>query len=96
MPKAGGMNASMKAKALAAEKSKFKDVLDVVVTSDSWTIEKTAAGVPIRRVIYGYSIGKTKDGKRATRVSWAEEYQGGGKYGSLHTYGVGGDSFYVK
>lgn len=96
MPKAGGMNASMKAKALAAEKSKFNDVLDVVVTSDSWTIEKTAAGVPIRRVIYGYSIGKTKDGKRATRVSWAEEYQGGGKYGSLHTYGVGGDSFYVK
>ena len=96
MPKAGGMNASMKAKALAAEKSKFKDVLDVVITSDSWNIEKTAAGVPIRRVIYGYSIGNTKDGKRATRVSWAEEYQGGGKYGSLHTYGVGGDSFYVK
>lgn len=96
MPKAGGMNASMKAKALAAEKSKFKDVMDVVITSDSWNVEKSAAGVPLRRVIYGYSISNTKDGKRATRVSWAEEYQGGGKYGDLRPYGVGGDSFYVK
>ena len=97
MPKAGGMNASMKAKALSAEKQKTsKEVVDVVVTSNSWEIQKNAAGQPVRRVIYGYSIGKTKYGKMATKVSWAEDYQGGGKYGSLHCYGVGTEYFYVK
>lgn len=96
MPKAGGMNASMNAKALAAEKTKtHKDVVKVVVTSNSWEVQKNPAGVPIRRVIYGYSIGNTKHGKMATKVSWAEDYQGG-KYGSLHCYGVGTESFYVK
>jgi hypothetical protein len=96
MPKAGSLNASMKAKALAAERQKAKDVVDVVIVSNSWEIQKNAAGQPIRRVIYGYSVGNTKHGKMATRVSWAEDYQGGGKYGSLHPYGVGMDSFYVK
>lgn len=96
MPKAGSMNASMNAKALAAEKTKsHKDVVKVVVTSNSWEVQKNPAGIPIRRVIYGYSVGNTKHGKMATKVSWAEDYQGG-KYGSLHCYGVGTESFYVK
>lgn len=96
VPKAGGMNASMNAKALAAEKQKGKDVVKVVITSNSWEIQKNAMGQPVRRVIYGYSIGNTKHGKMASRVSWAEDYQGGGKYGSLHCYGVGTEYFYVK
>ena len=96
MPKAGGMNASMKAKVLAIEKGITKDVVDVVITSDSWQIERDAAGQPIRRVIFGYSIVNTPNGKMATRVSWAEDHQGGGKYGGLRAYGNGTESFYVK
>ncbi|MBQ6957998.1 MAG: hypothetical protein IJP77_05520 [Bacteroidales bacterium] len=96
MPKAGAMNASMKAKVLPLEKAITDKVVDCVVTSDGWKVETDAAGTPIRRVIYGYSIVQTKRGKQATRVSWAEDYQGGGQYGALHAYGVGGGKFYVK
>ena len=96
MPKAGGMNASIKAKVLAIEKSIAKEVVDVVITSDSWQIERDALGQPVRRVIFGYSIVQTENGKMATRVSWAEDHQGGGKYGGLRAYGNGMESYYVK
>ncbi|MBR3450151.1 MAG: hypothetical protein IKH24_04850 [Bacteroidales bacterium] len=96
MPAAGKMNASMKAKVLPLEKAVTDKVVDCVVTSDGWKVETDATGTPIRRVIYGYSIVQTKRGKQATRVSWAEDYQGGGQYGALHAYGVGGAKFYVK
>jgi len=43
----------------------------------------------------GHSIVQTENGKMATRVSWAEDYQGG-SYGVLHSYGNGRESFYVK
>ena len=95
MPKAGALNASMKAQALAIEKTKGADRLDVVVTSDSWEVQTNAAGTPVRRIIYGYSIVNTENGKRANRVSWSEDYQGG-SYGKLHAYGVGTESFFVK
>ena len=95
MPSAGAMNASMKDKVLPLEKSVSQDVVDCVVTSDSWEVETDAAGTPIRRVIYGYSIVQTKRGKQATRVSWSQEYKGG-SYGSVHPYGVGGAQFYVR
>lgn len=96
VPKAGSMNASLNAQALAAEKKKGKDAIKVVIVSNSWEIQKNALGQPVRRVVYGYSIANTKHGKMATRVSWAEDYQGGGKYGSLNAYGVGTEYFYVK
>ena len=95
MPKAGAMNASMKDKVLPLEKAVTSTVVDCVVTSDVWEVQKDATGTPIRRVIYGYSFVQTKRGKQAVRVSWAEDYQGG-SYGPLHCYGVGGSKFYVK
>lgn len=96
MPRAGAMNASMKAKVLPLEKAITDKVVDCVVTSDGWEVQRDAAGNILRRVIYGYSLVQTKRGKQATRVSWAEDYMGGGNYGSLHAYGVGGAKFYVK
>ena len=96
IPKAGGMNASLKSQALAAEKSRKPAVLDVVITSDSWDVQVNALGTPIRRVVYGYSISNDQYGKYATRLSWSQDYQGG-SYGPLHSYGIGGGgSFYVK
>lgn len=96
MPKAGAMNASYKAKVLPLEKAVSDKVVDCVVTSDGWEVQKDAAGNILRRVIYGYSIVQTKRGKQAVRVSWAEDHMGGGKYGSIHAYGNGGAQFYVK
>jgi len=96
MPRAGAMNASMKAKVLPLEKAITDKVVDCVVTSDGWEVQRDAAGNILRRVIYGYSLVQTKRGKQATRVSWAEDYMGGGNYGTLHAYGVGGAKFYVK
>lgn len=96
MPKAGAMNASYKAKVLPLEKAVSDAVVDCVVTSDSWEVQRDAAGNILRRVIYGYSLVQTKRGKQATRVSWAEDYMGDGKYGAVRSYGVGGGQFYVK
>lgn len=96
MPKAGKMNASYKAKVLPLEKAVTKEVVDCVITSDGWEVQKDAAGNILRRVIYGYSIVQTKRGKQAVRVSWAEDHMGGGKYGAIHAYGNGGAQFYVK
>ena len=96
MPKAGAMNASYKSKVLPLEKAITDAVVDCVVTSDSWEVQRDAAGNILRRVIYGYSFVQTKRGKQATRVSWAEDYMGGGNYGAVHAYGTGGGRFYVK
>ena len=96
MPKAGAMNASYKSKVLPLEKAITDAVVDCVVTSDSWEVQRDAEGNILRRVIYGYSFVQTKRGKQATRVSWAEDYMGGGSYGAVHAYGVGGGRFYVK
>ena len=95
MPKAGALNGSLKSQALAIEKAKGANRIDVVITSDSWEVQTNALGTPVRRVIYGYSIVNTENGKRANRVSWSEDYQGG-SYGKLHAYGVGTESFFVK
>jgi len=90
------MNASYKAKVLPLEKAVSDKVIDCVVTSDGWEVQRDAAGNILRRVIQGYSIVQTKRGKQAVRVSWAEDHMGGGKYGSIHAYGNGGAQFYVK
>jgi hypothetical protein len=96
MPKAGSLNASLKAAALKISQQQNKQVVNVVITRNSWDIKKNALGTPICRVAYGYRIVQTKHGKMAVSCSWAQDYKGGGKYGSLRHYGVGTESFYVK
>lgn len=91
MPKAGKLNASLKAKALAEAKREDPDVIDVVITSNSWKVDPLT-----RRSVSGYVIKKDKHGKRAFGRSWCQDYMGGGKYGSLRNYGVGLGSFYLK
>lgn len=95
MPKAGSLNKQFKAKALALAKNDDPSVIDVVITSNTWDI-KREYGVPKHRVIYGYVIRKDEVGKRASKRSWCQDYQGGGKYGGLRSFGTGTESFYVK
>ena len=96
MPRAGSLNASLKAQALAIAKKQSKDVVDVVITRDAWDVKRNALGAILHRVAYGYRIVNTKHGKRAVSCSWAQDHQGGGKYGALRHFGVGTESFYVK
>ena len=95
MPKAGSLNKQFKAKALALAKQDDPSVIDVVITSSTWDI-KREYGVPKHRVIYGYVIRNDEVGKRASKRSWCQDYQGGGKYGGLRSFGTGTESFYVK
>ena len=95
MPKAGSLNKSLKAKALSLAKASDSDIIDVVITSNTWDI-KRELGIPKHRVAYGYVIRNTKMGKQASKRSWCQDYQGGGKYGGLRNFGVGMDTFYIK
>ena len=95
MPKAGSLNKSLKAKALAIAKESDPSIVDVVITSNTWDI-KREGGVIKNRVVYGYVIRNTEMGKHASKRSWCQDYQGGGKYGGLRSFGVGTESFYVK
>jgi len=97
MPKAGAMNASQKAKALALAKAEDSSVIDVVITSKTWNVQRNALGVPTHRTISGYVIRNTKNGKQASSRSWAQDHMGGGKYGALRNFGVGvSGSFFIK
>lgn len=91
MPKAGKLNASLKAKALAEAKRDDPSVIDVVITSNNWNVKPLE-----RRTVSGYVIKKDENGKRAFARTWCQDYMGGGKYGSLRNYGVGMESFYLK
>ena len=96
MPKTGSLNGSLNAAALKISKQQDSKTVSVVITRDAWDVKKNALGQPICRVAYGYRILQTSQGKKAVSCSWAQDYQGGGKYGSLRHYGVGTESFYVK
>ncbi len=90
-PKAGTMNKSLRAKALALAKADDSSVVDVVITSNHWNVTPLE-----RRSVSGYVIRNTKNGKQASGRSWCQDYMGGGKYGALRPYGVGTDMFYIK
>lgn len=95
-PAAGGMNGQLHAKALALAKASDSSVVDVIITNNQWTV-KTEAGVPKYRMVSGYWLRKDAHGTRASSHSWCQDYQGGGKYGSLRNFGVGVESpFYIK
>ena len=97
MPKAGSLNGQLHAAALAIAKKRMQNVVDVVITRDQWDVKRNALGQILHRVAYGYYIVKDEVGRKAVSHSWAQDYQGGGKYGSLRHFGVGAEgAFYVK
>ncbi len=97
MPKAGSLNGQLHAAALAIAKKRMNNVVDVVITRDQWDVKRNALGQILHRVAYGYYIVKDEVGRKAVSHSWAQDYQGGGKYGSLRHFGVGAEgAFYVK
>ena len=79
----GSLNASLHKAALAAVKAKVQGVIDVVITSDGWTIWRDSNQNILSRIAYGYYIVKNGTRKRAISYTWKEVYMGGGQYGNL-------------
>ena len=95
-PKGGPLN-GLAAKALASAKKSesYKDAIAVVIDAPQWTVDYNL-GNPVRRKAGGWVIKNTKYGKKAYRAQFSEDYMGGGKYGEIHLYGIGGGQHYVK
>lgn len=95
-PKSGSLESGLKSQALAAAKNQNSKVIDVIITSSNWDIKKKN-GVPTHRSVYGYWIIEDPEGKMCLPRMWQQDYQGGGKYGSLRAGGVGMEEpFYLK
>lgn len=96
MPTPGKLNSlAPKALALARKSSSHADAVAVVIDADDWTVERSKAGVILRRKVGGWVIKPMKRGKRAFRCQFAEPWTGNG-YGELILYGIGGGQFNVK
>ena len=96
-PKGGPLN-GLAGKALASAKnnSSYTEAIAVVIDAPSWTVDYDALGNPIRRKAGGWVIKNTKYGKKAYRAQFSEDYMGGGSYGEIKLYGIGGDQHFVK
>lgn len=96
-PKGGPLN-GLAGKALASAKnnSSYTEAIAVVIDAPSWTVDYDALGNPIRRKAGGWVIKNTKYGKKACRAQFSEDYLGGGSYGEIKLYGIGGDQHFVK
>lgn len=97
MPKGGKMHATYAAQALAAAKKREgSGVIQVVIESDQWNIDRNEYGAILRRRVYGWFIKQNELGKYALPGSWAQDYTGNG-YGALYMYSNGtANSFYIK
>lgn len=96
-PKGGPLNGlAGKALASAKQSESYADAIAVVIDDQSWTIDFNALGSPVRRKAGGWVIKNTKYGKKAYRAQFAEDYMGGGSYGEIKLYGIGGDQHFVK
>lgn len=94
--KPGALNKSMNAKVLSVAKAKFPGVIKVVVENDTWTV-KREGGTIARRTLLAWVVTKDSDGNLVAHdYGFAQDYMGGGKYGSLHHYSVGVRTVYVK
>lgn len=94
--KPGALNKSMNAQVLKVAKAKFPGVIKVVVENDSWSV-KREGGTIARRTLLAWVVTKDKDGNLVAHdYGFAQDYMGGGKYGSLHHYSVGLRTVYVK
>lgn len=94
--KPGALNKSMNAQVLKVAKAKFPGVIKVVVENDSWSV-KREGGAIARRTLLAWVVTKDSEGNLVAHdYGFAQDYMGGGKYGSLHHYSVGLRTVYVK
>lgn len=94
--KAGALNKSLNAQVLKLAKQRVPKCTKVVVINDSWNVQREY-GTPVRRTVLAWVVYKDDDGNLvANDYGFAQEYMGGGKYGTLKNYSVGVRKVYVK
>jgi len=97
MPKKGRLHDEFAAEALVIARGTLShpDAEEVVIDADDWQIDYKF-GSPVRRR-FGYWVIKKGDaGRKAFRMQACQDYQGGGNYGKLKYYAVGGGQMYVE
>ncbi len=97
MPTAGMKNATLTAQCLKLAKSNYADwnPTQAIIKSTNWQIDRQNGSI-VRRRITVYLICNEDGQKVARTVSFQQPYTGGGRYGSLQTFGVGVEWFYIK
>ncbi|WP_299281862.1 hypothetical protein [uncultured Porphyromonas sp.] len=99
-PKSNMGNAALQASCLKAIKAQYPD-LDakrVSIINSSWQIDRDGLGNILRRRVSAWVDCKGEDGSRVAQCfGFAEDYMGGGKYGSIKFFGTGTNRpFYIK
>ena len=93
----GAMHKELAKEALECSKPTFPNIVDVIVNSNDWTIDRNQLGIIISRTSFGWVIVKDDMGNKVIPARWLEPNQGGDKYGKLKLGIYGGNKiFYVK
>lgn len=99
-PKSNMGNANLLASCLKVIKAQYPD-LDakrVSIIDSSWQIDRNARGQIVRRRVAAWVDCKGDGGSRIAKCfGFAQDYMGGGKYGSTRFFGTGTNTpFYIK
>lgn len=99
-PKSKMPNANLLASCLKVIKAQYPD-LDakrVSIMESSWQIDRDSRGNILRRRVAAWIDCKGDDGSRVAKCfGFAQDYLGGGKYGSTRFFGIGTNApFYIK
>ena len=93
----GSMHNEQAEDALACAKGAFPNTVDVIVSSNDWTINRNKWGVIISRICFGWMVVQDDLGKKVVPARWFQDNQGGDKYGKLQLGITGGNKvFYLK
>ena len=99
MPAKGSLHDALAKEALVCAQKAYPhmNIVDVVINSNDWVIQRNRYGVIIRRVCLGWAIRKDDIGLLAVPVKWQQPNQGGDSYGKLQLFTYGGNAwFHVK
>lgn len=97
LPKKGALHAQYAAEALAVARGTLShpDAKEVFIDADDWTIDYKL-GNPVRRRFGFWVLKDVEGGRKVFRMQACQDYQGGGKYGKLKYYAVGGGNYWVE
>lgn len=98
MPKKGALHNEFAKEALVAVKTQAPSCAstdEVIIDADNWQMEYKGGVIKLRK-FGGWAIRDYPHGRRAFRVQWCQDHQGGGSYGKLRLHATGGGNMYVK
>ena len=96
-PQAAASAETGQAAALAVARGTLShpDAKEVFIDADDWTIDYKL-GSPVRRRFGFWVLKDVEGGRKVFRMQACQDYQGGGQYGKLKYYAVGGGNYWVE